>query len=666
MNDGPAPLHRDRAACAVVGLGTLLFWLVITAWQPWRLFGRGGFTADFYDAQARAFWQLRLAVPAEVAGIEGFDIDGRTYLYYGPFLALVRMPFALVDMLTDQAVFAGRLTRVSMLAAYVAWCAAARHLVHEAAQWFGRPLLSARRRLAFVALAAASPMIALTGWVSVYHETEAWAAVFAVTAAVATLRLLRRPSRRDALIGATAIAAAILTRASIGIGVGAAIGAIALVSLLLRGRIRPTLDPAAAGWLAGGSAGGLVIHVLVNTAKFGTPLGLPAERQVLSLVDPERAAWFAGNDGSFFSLRFLPTTLVHYLRPDTLALERLVPFVRFGAPAVDRGSYPVETITPAASITAAAPALFVAAIAGLAVLVVATVRRRRTGAAWPWLALTAGALVAATPTFTIGFIANRYLVDLLPLLLLPAAVATAALGSPAGWTRRIAAAGLLAALLWSSWANTALGIWIAHLKSPGFTELRYRLDDAVFGGPPPSVVDAAVGGAVPRDGMVGISTVDGRCAGVYVAEQGRWVALERTAGVTRLEGTLDIGSAGDGPDDGAMLAAGDTWAVLWRTDGDAWWVEIDHDGGVARSPERPWPTVDGTTGARAADIAAVGIEVVADPLIGVLEVTARSADGAPTAVGVFTRVEGTLVPGTALQPADPLPGPLCRLFADRR
>ena len=31
-----------------------------------------------------------------------------------------------------------------------------------------------------------------------------------------------------------------------------------------------------------------------------------------------------------------------------------------------------------------------------------------------------GALVAAMPTYTIGFIANRYLVDLLPLLLLGA------------------------------------------------------------------------------------------------------------------------------------------------------------------------------------------------------------------------------------------------------
>lgn len=658
MSDAPPPLQRDRPALVVTIVGTALFWLVLTAWRPWELFAQAGFTADFYDAQARSFWRLRLAVPDEVAGIEGFVIDGRTYLYYGPFLALVRMPFALVDVVADQAVFAGRLTRLSMVAAFAAWCAAARRLVHEAAQWFGGGSLSSRRRAVFVALAAASPMLALTGWVSVYHETEAWAAVFAVTAAVATLRLLRRPSRRDALVGALAVAAAVLTRASIGIGVGAAVGAIAVVSLLARHRVRPVIAPRPAITLAVGSAAGLAAHIALNLAKFGSALGLPAERQTLSLVDPERAAWFAGNGGSFFSLRFLPTTVAHYLRPDTLALERLVPFVRFGAPAVDRGSYPVETITPAASITAAAPALFVAAVAGVVLLLRAAVRRSG-GTAWPWLALTAGALVAAVPTFTIGFIANRYLVDLLPLLVVPAAVATVTLRLRTGGLRRIAVGGLSAALVWSASANAALGTWIAHLKSPGFTELRYRVDGWLFDGPPPGVIDAVAGAPVPRDGVVGVVGVDapaGRCAGVYVAEQGRWVALERTDGVTGLRGTVRPTTADGAASTGIDLASGDNWTARLSTDASTWWVEIDHDGGTTRSASRPGPLPSDAT---------IDVDVIADPLIGLVEATARS-DGAEATAGAFTRVDGPLLPGAALDSVEAGPGPLCRLFADRR
>jgi hypothetical protein len=45
---------------------------------------------------------------------------------------------------------------------------------------------------------------------------------------------------------------------------------------------------------------------------------------------------------------------------------------------------------------------------------------------------------------------------------------------------------------------------------------------------------------VPRDGIVAI---DGDCAGLYIAQQRAWVALELATGVRRLKGVADSGGA---------------------------------------------------------------------------------------------------------------------------
>jgi hypothetical protein len=285
----------------------------------------------------------------------------------------------------------------------------------------------------------------------------------------------------------------------------------------------------------------------VNVAKFGTLLSLPADRQVLSLNDPTRAAWFAGNNGGFFSLRFLPTTIVQYLRPDTVRFERLVPLIRYGPLATDRGSYPMETITPSASLTNTATLLMIAAVLGLAALVA-----RR---AWVPLALFMGGAVAAVPTFAIGFIGNRYLVDMLPMLMLPAAFAFAAIVLPTQWSRtgmrRSARIVVGALVVWGTWSNVALATWTQNLKEPGFTEWRYRIDDVLFGNPAPALIVHDPDAPVARDGVVAVSQSDDaeQCNGVYIAEQGRWLALERSNnGVRRLRGSLDtsgLESAGE-------------------------------------------------------------------------------------------------------------------------
>ena len=83
-----------RAARLVTIVATVVFALIVVRCRPWDLFVREAYSNDFYDEQARSFLRLRVAVRPEIPLQEGFLVDGKTYLYYGPFLAVVRLPFA--------------------------------------------------------------------------------------------------------------------------------------------------------------------------------------------------------------------------------------------------------------------------------------------------------------------------------------------------------------------------------------------------------------------------------------------------------------------------------------------------------------------------------------------------------------------------------------------
>lgn len=571
-----------RGARRVVMAATVLFLLLVCRWQPWTLFDRAGFSNDFYDEQARAFWRLRLDVPAEVAGPEGFLIDGRTYLYFGPFLAVLRMPFVVLGDWVDE-----RLVRVSMIVAYVLSCLGALRLLHAVAARMHRPV-TPRRAAWFAALVAAGPTLSAAGWDSVYHETELWALALFLLALAAALELAAAPTTRAVTVCGVLTAATVLTRASIGYG---AVVALLAVAVAVFRRHRAMSLPIIA-W----AVGGLAASVLLNVAKFGTLIDLPAERQVLTLQDPGRAEWFAGNGGSFFSPRFLPTTVVHYLRPDAVRVERLVPFVRFGPLATEYGDYPLEGNTPSSSLPVTAGALVaLAAIGG-----VMAVRRRHR---WAVPALAAAG-VAAAPTLLIGFVAQRYLIDLLPMVLVPAAIAVAGLSATGSRVWRGARRALTLALCWSVVANVAFATWISELKNPRFTAVRYAIDGTLFDGPPPGVVALSDVRSVPRDGVVAI---DGGCAGLYIAEQGSWVPLERADGRRTLDLRID-------------RAAG--VVTLSAASGDIT-ILVDDDSLTAR-----WTGADGATaeGSVATGGASTVVGIVSDPVVGGLRLY---ADGVP-------------------------------------
>ena len=619
---GAPRMSANAVVWAITAIAVAVFWLIMTSWRPWELFARAGFSADFYDEQARAFLRGRLAVDPSIPGPEGFVIGTKTYLYYGPFLSLVRLPLMLFG-----DVFVGRLVRVSMLIALVVLCrwsarlARAGRLVVQSAGVGVRSGADDDRWAVgiFTAAVAFSPALFAAGWVSVYHETELWALALAIVAVTLLLEWAASgcADRRTLAGAAVAAAATTLTRAPIGVGVCVALVVCGLVLAWRRrdagfpAAIRAGALPVVAGVIP------IVAHAAVNWAKFRSLFGVPGGRQLLSLQDPERAEWFAGNNESFFSLRFLPTTLVQYLRPDALAFERLVPGIRFGPLATDRGSYPVESITPATSITLSATLLLLFAIVGVAWMLR---HRCRT-----WLLVVVATVIGTLPTFTIGFIANRYLIDMLPPLVVGGAVGTwIVLALP--WRRTVRIVGVVLAV-WGLWVNAGLATSTIEYKSRGFTELRYGLDRAVFGeGGSPSLITLVPGSIVPRDGVVAL---DPGCLGVYISEQGRWVALERADGVRRTMGTIRAG--------GDVLAAGRGWTLRYAEGSVGVRVEIVDDDGVvvfeqpvdlAAAGSLPLSyevVIDSVTGEFLAQVGTVGLLLPADVVATGGPITEQSA-----------------------------------------
>jgi hypothetical protein len=509
-------------------------WVISTSGRPWELFARAGFSSDFYDEQAQAFLRGRLDVDPRVAGPEGFLIGGKTYLYFGPMLAVVRLPFMLFGDL-----FVGRLVRVSMLVAMLVLGRWSNRLALLARARVGPTSPASWPRAAFVSAVLASPAILAAGWISVYNETELWALALSIVSITLMLELAAGhfTDRRRLLATAAAVLATTLTRAPIGLGIAFVLGLCGLF-LVARSR-RGHVDRVVAFGAVAAAAGPLIIHAAISRIKLGTLLGIPWERQVLTLNSSVRAEFFERTGTGFFSHRFLPTTLAQYLRPDTIRFERLIPWIRYGPPAPDYANFPVETTTPAPSITASATLLLLLAVIGIIWML-----RNRCRM---WILVIAGTAIGTLPTFLIGFIASRYVIDLLAPMVVAGSLGVWRLGDLN--RQKYVGIGVAVLAVWGLWVNSSLAIWNIGYKTVGFTEARYGLDDALFGGGHESLITLDPGSAVPRDDIVAIAA---DCSGVWIAEQGRWVALDSPMGVRNASGTV----TSDG-----VIAAGSIWQL---------------------------------------------------------------------------------------------------------
>ncbi len=202
----PAPgTDRNKLVGTTAGLlvGGLAFFLTLFdyTFSLTRTALASGFFSGFYDLQGRRLLDGHLDVPDGSLGIEGFVRGGRTFMYFPPWPAILRLP---VLMTTHE--YDVRLSLLSMALAWIVFAVMVVKLV-----WLLVPVLSGAEEVSRTTArrwsrcssrsrraAPSSPSTRRQPWV--YHEAYMWA-VAAVFGGIYWLaRLLARPTPERRLV----------------------------------------------------------------------------------------------------------------------------------------------------------------------------------------------------------------------------------------------------------------------------------------------------------------------------------------------------------------------------------------------------------------------------------------------------------------------------------
>jgi hypothetical protein len=536
---------RGRAGTSraglIGGLAAGLIFLVLLSAGTWSLLRRDSL-GHFYDLQAHAFLAGNIDVPVAGLGPEAFIIDGRAYMYYGPWPALLRMPIA---ALTER--FDGRLTQISMLFAFaVAMVFTYRLTARIRVLVRGDDPVTRLEQLAtgifmFVA-GAGSVLTFLASAGFVYHEAEIWGAALALAAFDFVVAYLIAPARRTLVWASLLATLAILSRGSVGAGPVAA-----LALIFAAGLFEPTRRIAGlnAGTRANWEWRRLLIawtvpacaYMAVNYAKFQTLIRVPADRQIL-YSNESRTAALAATDNTMFGPEYAWTMLAQSLRPDGIRFTSLFPWVSFPPRAPVFANATFDTIDVSASLTATMPLFFVLSIIGLVGIVLARTRDHPTLACLRLPVL--GAAVCTIPVVTIAFIAHRYLSDFIPLVFLLSAaglhIVLARLAAPdAARLKRVGVAVLAVLAALSVWANVGLAVLYQRTLAPtivnewrlaDFVRTQHSIHDAFPGGDWPVVQR---GEQLPKEpGPLQTLFVLGDCRALFWSGDDAWRTIERT------------------------------------------------------------------------------------------------------------------------------------------
>ena len=398
-------------------------------------------------------------------------------------------------------------------------------------------------------------MLWLSSAALVYHEAELWGAALAwlgfdrVVAWWSTRRGLD-------LLGAGALAAlALSTRPSSGMGPALALGGLAVVLAVQRAVARP------GAWCVGAAAVPFLLYALrQRRCASATPFSVPFDRQVLNEFSADRRAALADNGGTLFG-RQVPANgprAVPAAGHDRAPGAGAVAVV--GRPADLIGGVTFDTVDRSASLAGRGAGVRRRRVVG----VVATIRRRVAGSVGGVDCVAAA--VAVVPTLAIAFIAQRYLADFVPVL-----VVGAALGVPAVAAWAAGSGGAPARVLagdsrarrrrpdgrtraWPCWPATCT---CCPTRPSAATSSRCNtpIQDACGGGRRRTSQRVERLGEVGPDGAVAIV---GDCDGLYRSDGETWRLLEQRR--RRVAQRAVVRGATLGP-----VVTGDGWQIVLGT-----------------------------------------------------------------------------------------------------
>ncbi len=511
--------------------------------------------ANFYDAQAHAWFAGRWDIPRDQLGFEAFVHDGKTYTYLGPWPTMLRLPIAVFTHRFD-----GRLTQLSLLLGFTVLVIGTSQLlwrIRALARGCDTPCSTAERILvgAFVfTTAAGSVALFLASRPVVYHEAELWGPAWSITAFAVILDVLLRPNARAIFLAGLFSTLAVLSRGSVGFAPVVALGAIALAyALYLFGARtkRPLpwfgvrLDNVDGvswprfGAIVAATVVPVALYAYVNFARFGSLFHLPIDQQIATVIDPKRPGIFRTTHGSLFAAKYLPTDAVAAFRPAGIGFTAVFPWITFPERARVIGGLTYASIAPSASIPASMPLLFGLALAGA----VAIFWRRSAHA--PLRILVLAGCFGTVGALSLPFIDHRYYSDFLPLLVVSAGAGAYVTGAwLARRSRTVRRAVLAVIALLAAFAvctNVALSLVYQRAYSP-FTEESVRAAFVRFqhDAPGGSHVKVVRGHEMPRPAGAGTLFVVDDCAGVYWSSGEAWFPIERTAVTGRYPVELTI------------------------------------------------------------------------------------------------------------------------------
>jgi hypothetical protein len=475
-------------------------------------------------------------------------------MYFGPFPAFLRMPIMAVS-----PGLSGHLSTLSMTVAFVVGLFFTARLSATVRTFVRGPDAPVSRLdqwatgLFVFGVGTGSVLFFLGSEAWVYHEAALWGAVLAIGGFDFLLRYVARLRPIDLVLASLLTAAAILSRPPVAMGPAIAMGIIAVAIVFRRTRpwvgMRDDVDlRRVVPYLLVAAAVPMLAFAVVNYIKFGSPFSLPNSRQLFSLKNPHRKLVLEANGGSLFGFKFVPTSLLQYLRPDALSFESLIPGISFPARALNIGGLHFDTIEPTSSIPSSMPALTLLAIGGI----IGTIRPPKVvGTTLAALrAPLVGALLGASVTLTLSYIAQRYLTDFVPFIVVGAAAGLWMLVRWLSTRARLVApviVGFAALVLVAGVINTSLAIDYHYLNDfvgesndlQSFVETQYAVHHDFPGGTAPKVHR---GDELPYPVLGrGQVFVQGDCDGVYWSSGYRWmnVGRSRATGLYRLRAQFD-------------------------------------------------------------------------------------------------------------------------------
>jgi len=532
-------LGPERKSARIGALvGVVFFVLLATLGQPWNMFHPGAYSSDFYDYQAQSMVRGHLDIPEAVAGLEGIPVDGKTQIYYGVGPAILRMPLSgWIGGLT------GRLGILSMtIAVGVLGLAAARLLGRS------RKLVDPDAVLApfwFGVMAAAAtictPALFVAARSNVYHEAAIWGCAASLAGLDLVLRWWREPTRRTFVAAVSVGAFAVSCRVTSGIAPAIAIGLFGIVLAFRRQWSRALIAVL-------GAVVALLGFVAFNWLRFGSLFSQRGYAQIYSQFNETRKQFLEANDGRVVGPQFLPTTVTRYFSPFAMGWQRLFPFVKFGPLQQPVGNVVFDGVSgQSSSITLGAPVFLGFAAIGAWW----TALRDKTR---EWLVISVAALLAALGTLAFGSIQHRYLVDMVPAVIVLACsgiwLVRRRFATFTTTIRRLLKAVALVVSLLALWLQLGLVVETrAFIMNPtesetkAFASLQNAIDQRLFGDSPPNLLQLS-GEDLPRTGNVdGTLMILDDCAGLYRYNSlTEWIVVERKPGGGRrfvLTGVVD-------------------------------------------------------------------------------------------------------------------------------